>query len=267
MIVKETLSSTSLTAFEKKYAAYFEADTDETEPQVKEGVVRTTGGRTYQTKGIALDDSEDIDFDDDSDIELDDSEDIDFDDESDDDDTVLDDDELPDEDGSDEPPSDDSDNAADENAAVDNTTEEDEESDIALDNSDDTVDEDGGDETAEETTDDTGNTPPVGEQLHKQNLYHKFMNLHDSVEAYIDKLDNIVPGDKEISKKYKEINDRLKRQSDYLYDYMTIRFIDAPYEASMVFYQKSVVVTGLLIDLLDSVIKESNATKGKPSKK
>ena len=122
--------------------------------------------------------------------------------------------------------------------------------------------EDGGDGT-EDNQDDGGNgegeKDDLQERIHKKNLYKKFMNLHSSIKNYVQKLNAITGTDDETNHQYVLICDKLKRLENFLYDYMVIKFKDAPYVQSVLFYQRSVAVINLTLDLLSDLRKKDDS--------
>lgn len=121
---------------------------------------------------------------------------------------------------------------------------------------------DGG-ETDDSSSDDSGDSDGSSEEspedkeeaIHKQALFSKFQNLYESIGNYNAKLDEIVGKTDITNHNYKEINDNLKQLRDFLYDYMIIKFKDASYTESMLFYQRSIAVVNLSLDMLENVRK------------
>lgn len=104
--------------------------------------------------------------------------------------------------------------------------------------------------------DDNGNGGDKEEIMHKQALFGKYQTLYESIGNYTAKLDDVVGQTNETNLKIKEVNDQLKKLQDFIYDYMIIKFKDASYIESMLFYQRAIAVINLSLDMLDDVKKE-----------
>lgn len=126
--------------------------------------------------------------------------------------------------------------------------------DVAAENTD-----NGGDNTTENNTDDN-------EGIKKQNLFKKFVNLHESLDVYISKLDVTVGIDDVMNKQINIINDNLKQIREVLYDYMILKFKANTYLQNMLFYQRSITGINLLLDDLGNVWVDKEAKKDEKSK-
>lgn len=148
--------------------------------------------------------------------------------------------------------------------------------DIAIDDSEVTPEDgednaDGGDGSEEnsgegdQTGDDNSGTEEEDQDdiMHKQNLYRKFMNLHESVSNYCQKLDTQIGIDDETNRQYKEVGEKLKQLKEFLYTYMVIKFTHEEYVQSLLFYQRSLAAANLLLDTLSEIRKkeEKQVTK------
>lgn len=138
-----------------------------------------------------------------------------------------------------------------------------EDGDIVLDDSDttpDDADEDGGD--SDTTTDDTegGNNgesqQDQDEIMHKQNLYRKFMNLHDSINNQCQKLDTRIGVDDATNLQYKEVTNKLRKLKEFLYTYMIIKFTHEEYEQSLLFYERALAAANLGLSSLAEIRKK-----------
>lgn len=132
----------------------------------------------------------------------------------------------------------------------DGNTNDDEE--IALDEEDNDTDQG----TEDDQNNDDGNTDDQGEGIHKQNLYHKFMNLHDSIERYIDKLDGLTGSTDSMNHQIAVINDKFKDLESLIYQYMILKFKKNSYVESMLFYQRAVAAVNLTLEVLSNVWKD-----------
>lgn len=123
-----------------------------------------------------------------------------------------------------------------------------------------TTDNNADSENSNDENDNTEESPEEKEEvIHKQALFGKFQTLYEIIGNYCAKLDDLVGETDESNHKIKEINNQLKQLSDFLYDYMIIKFKDASYMESMLFYQRSIAVVNLSLDMLEEVKKlESN---------
>lgn len=119
----------------------------------------------------------------------------------------------------------------------------------------------GGNSGDSDGTDTNDNKPEDKEEIiHKQNLFIKFNNIYDSIDAYTDRLDETIGKTDESNHRYREISDILKNVKKFTYDYMVIRFKDASYEECMLYYQRVVAVVNLCFDSVERII-ESEKTK------
>lgn len=128
--------------------------------------------------------------------------------------------------------------------------------------SDDGGDSSGDDSSGDDNSDDSSEESPEdkNDAIHKQALFSKFQNLYEAIGNYNAKLDEIVGKTDTSNHQYKEINDNLKQLSDFLYDYMIIKFKDVSYTESMLFYQRAIGVVNLSLDMLETV-RKSEADK------
>lgn len=112
------------------------------------------------------------------------------------------------------------------------------------------------DEEANTDTEGTENNPEdVKESIHKQALYRKFVRLHDAVDNYISKLEDMTGTDRESNHKYSEIIDQFQQLKDFLFDFMIIKFKSESHIRCEYFYQRAIAVVNLLLDDLDVLHK------------
>lgn len=133
----------------------------------------------------------------------------------------------------------------------------------ADDNGDEIATDDGDDDTADaapadgndETNADNQNTDTQDddEAIHKQNLYTRFMSLHESIDRYIHKLDTLTGIDDTMNHQITIINDKFKKLEELLYQYMIVKFKKNSYVESMLFYQRTVAAVNLSLDVLSNV--------------
>lgn len=272
----------------KKTSAFLdffqEADDDETPKRNQKVIkVRAPGGRrTDFTQGADLADDEaeepvpeepatdDTDFTDDdggddtgdtgSDTGADDglvSDDTDFTDDSGADDT-----------GTDEPVSDDTDftddDASDDMGNDSGDTEGDEPVTDDTDFSDDSAGNDSGEEdsSTDDGTDDSGDgEKPSDEQIRKYSLYKKFTRLNETLDTICDSLSSMMSDNSEINHKYKTVAQKLKELNQLLSEYMILKFASASYIQSMLFYQRSLAIVDINLNILKDLKKEITKTK------
>lgn len=147
----------------------------------------------------------------------------------------------------------DSDTSGDDGGSDDVAIEPDDDSDSG---SDDSGSSDASSDDSGDSEDSSEESPEDKEEaIHKQALFSKFQNLYESIGNYNAKLDEIVGKTDMTNHNYKEINDNLKQLRDFLYDYMIIKFKDASYTESMLFYQRSIAVVNISLDMLENVRK------------
>lgn len=140
---------------------------------------------------------------------------------------------------------------------------------------DDAVDTDGGNDDTNDSSDD-GEQTDNGEGLRKRALFSRLRDLHDAVVKYIEKLNMMMAYSSDLVVGYRECCDAFDELQTYIYDYMLIRFADASYPESMLFYQRVLTAINLILDKLEDIdfaegnsnSKEKQSTKqGKASKK
>ena len=105
--------------------------------------------------------------------------------------------------------------------------------------------------------------------IHKQMLFRRFMDLHESIEGFIKRLEESLNQDIDVNKNYSSVADKLKQLNEFIYDYMVVKFKTASYAKSMLFYQRSLATAHLAIAVLgDEIEKFNKDTKNnKESKK
>lgn len=140
---------------------------------------------------------------------------------------------------------------------------------------DDAVDTDGGNDGTDDSSDE-GEQTDNGEGLRKRALFSRLRDLHDAVVKYIEKLNMMMAYSSDLVVGYRECCDAFDELQTYIYDYMLIRFADASYPESMLFYQRVLTAINLILDKLEDIdfaegnsnSKEKQSTKqGKASKK
>ena len=142
---------------------------------------------------------------------------------------------------------------------------------------------DGGGDDDGPMLDDGGEAPPAdgddtppddgggdnNEGIHKQMLFKRFMDLRESIDGFIKRLEESLNQDIEVNRNYSTVADKLKQLNEFIYDYMVVKFKDASYASSVLFYQRSLATAHLSIAILGDEIekfdkKEKNTkTKGK----
>ena len=165
--------------------------------------------------------------------------------------------------------------------------------DIALDDEDDTGDDtgdaegddgggggvaidDGGDAEGDDATDGAddgegdagGNPDDKKEAILKQNLYRKYMRLLDALDGYIEKIGNRVSQSDEINRLFNQVCEKLKILKDFIHDYMVIRYLTNSYTQSVLFYQRAVAATNIILDMIHELQQqERTLLEKKPARK
>ena len=165
--------------------------------------------------------------------------------------------------------------------------------DIALDDEDDTGDDtgdgegndggggvaidDGGDDAgggndatagADDGEGDAANPDDKKEAILKQNLYRKYMRLLDALDGYIEKIGNRVSQSDEINRRFNQVCEKLKILKDFIHDYMVIRYLTNSYTQSVLFYQRAVAATNIILDMIHELQQqERTLLEKKPTSK
>lgn len=113
---------------------------------------------------------------------------------------------------------------------------------VDTDSEDDTDDDSGGDEQEDN-----------GEGLRKRALFSRLRELHEAVGKYIEKLNMMMAYSSDLVVGYREACDAFDELRTYIYDYMLIRFADASYPESMLFYQRVLTAINLILDKLTGI--------------
>ena len=132
--------------------------------------------------------------------------------------------------------------------------------------------EEGGDET---TTDDAGeddnangdenNNTNTDEQIRKYVLYRKFLKLNKTLDSQCEILNTLVSDEIDVNQKYKKISNNLKELNKILSEYMIIKFQNASYIQSMLFYQRILTATDINLNALMDIKKHLNKNALKTS--
>ena len=126
------------------------------------------------------------------------------------------------------------------------------------------MDDGGGDEAP---TDDGGGGEEGGtdgaantaENQLKFSLYRNLKNLYIAVQNYITQLDDMTVSSYNYNMVIKTASRKLGELEEYMYEYMTIRYKDAPYLESMNFYQKCIATLQLIFELLKNNKENGNS--------
>ena len=133
-----------------------------------------------------------------------------------------------------------------------------------------------GDDTEGDTTD-TGDTTEADgtnsdgggeeasndEQIRKYVLYRKFLKLNKTLDKQCEALNTLISDDIDINQKYKKISNNLKELNSLLSEYMIIRFQNASYIQSMLFYQRVLTATDINLNALMDIKKRLNKNASK----
>ena len=103
--------------------------------------------------------------------------------------------------------------------------------------------------------------------IHKQMLFKRFIDLHDSIDGFIKRLEESLNRNLEMNKSYTAVADKLKQLNEFIYDYMVVKYKDASYAASMLFYQRSLATAHLTVSILGDEVEKFSNLKEKPKKK
>lgn len=122
--------------------------------------------------------------------------------------------------------------------------------DIAVDDSGDTGADDATDGADDGEGDAGGNPDDKKEAILKQNLYRKYMRLLDALDGYIEKIGNRVSQSDDINRLFNQVCEKLKILKDFVHDYMVIRYLTNSYTQSVLFYQRAVAATNIILDMI-----------------
>ena len=100
----------------------------------------------------------------------------------------------------------------------------------------------------------------------KQNLYRKYMRLLDAIDGYTDKIGKRVSQSDEINRMFNQVCEKLKILKDFVHDYMVIRFLTNTYTQSVLFYQRAVAATNIVIDMVRELQQQERALLEKKPK-
>ena len=130
--------------------------------------------------------------------------------------------------------------------------------------SDDSAGNDSGEEdsSTDDGTDDSGDgEKPSDEQIRKYSLYKKFTRLNETLDMICDSLSSMMSDNSEINQKYKTVAQKLKELNQLLSEYMILKFASASYIQSMLFYQRSLAIVDINLNILKDLKKEITKTK------
>lgn len=118
----------------------------------------------------------------------------------------------------------------------------------------------GGDQNMGDDSGDESNMSPEQkeEAIHKQALYRQFNLLYTTIGKYIQKLEEQTGLDDTLNHSINKVTDQLTSLQEFLYDYMVIKFKNEEYVKSVLFYERSVAVVSLCMDILDDIKKSRN---------
>ena len=69
-------------------------------------------------------------------------------------------------------------------------------------------------------------------------------------EGYIEKVGSRVSQSDEINRMMNQVCEKLKILKDFIHDYMVIRFLNNTYTQSVLFYQRGVAATNIILDMI-----------------
>lgn len=118
------------------------------------------------------------------------------------------------------------------------------------------------DSSTDDGTDDSGDgEKPSDEQIRKYSLYKKFTRLNETLDTICDSLSSMMSDNSEINQKYKTVAQKLKELNQLLSEYMILKFASASYIQSMLFYQRSLAIVDINLNILKDLKKEITKTK------
>lgn len=118
------------------------------------------------------------------------------------------------------------------------------------------------DSSTDDGTDDSGDgEKPSDEQIRKYSLYKKFTRLNETLDTICDSLSSMMSDNSEINQKYKTVAQKLKDLNQLLSEYMILKFASASYIQSMLFYQRSLAIVDINLNILKDLKKEITKTK------
>lgn len=118
------------------------------------------------------------------------------------------------------------------------------------------------DSSTDDGTDDSGDgEKPSDEQIRKYSLYKKFTRLNETLDTICDSLSSMMSDNSEINHKYKTVAQKLKELNQLLSEYMILKFASASYIQSMLFYQRSLAIVDINLNILKDLKKEITKTK------
>lgn len=123
------------------------------------------------------------------------------------------------------------------------------------DQAEDGTDEGQGDDQTEQTDDTQNQDDEAAENdtqtnIRKYNLYRDYIKLYNSISSYIEKLEISRPDNIESNIVINSVLNKLHRAKDSLYEYMTIKYTDSSYLASLMFFQQAISVVRLCFSLI-----------------
>lgn len=262
----------NMTAFERKY--FFEDETPE-RTNVRKISISDEGNTQVNGQDAS---SDDVDIEDDNDDDLaDDDEGEDTEDTDDDDVAIEPDDDVNDTDDADDSGGDDSGGDEDSGDTDDDVGGEEESDgggdeggdDVAIEPDDDDGDSGGGEDEGDDNDDsgDDGSSSDDGELTRKRALFSRIEGLYEAMEKYADKLNMLMSNASENIPIYRKACDDLDDLRIYTYDYLIVKFTNASYPESMLFYQRILTALGLIFDDLGLSLSELSKNKDEKEEK
>ena len=166
----------------------------------------------------------------------------------------------------------DNDETTDQNAENDNTNNTDNNNDDTTDNNDDatnttdddtSVEPDTGDDgtdyndegdvddgEVDDTPDDNNNADSDKERPKKYSLYLRYIKLYNMIDTFSDKIRGVVKDDASQNAVINKVVDNLHDLYDCMYEYMTIKFMDATYMETVIYFETVVNCVRLNFELL-----------------
>jgi hypothetical protein len=143
----------------------------------------------------------------------------------------------------DDNPDDDTDDTTDDGPDTgDDGTDYNDDSDDASDSTDDSQD-DSNDEP-EETEEEKN------EKIKKFHMYKRFLRLYNSIDSFLEKIQDVVKNDATQNAVIKTVTNNLKDIHDAMYDYMTIRYKSQSYVQILIYFETVISIVKLNFELL-----------------
>lgn len=117
-------------------------------------------------------------------------------------------------------------------------------------NTDNPNDQDNADDTGNNEGDAADDTEDVEEKKQKFYMYSKFVNLYNTINSFIEKIEVVVKNDPLQNVVLTTVRLNLNDISDSLYDYMMFRYKSATYKQVLIYFETVIAAVKLSFELL-----------------